>query len=704
MRGTGEIRNALTGGAARLEAWLARFLEREGETLLYWGTVLFGAGIGLYFLFPFEPPLFAPVLAALVMFAASALAAKSLAFTLLTRALAIMAAGMAVAAFRTADLATETLGRETGPAALEGRLQVVEDRVEGGLRLTIENVPAPLPATVRITVRTDYPELAPGMTVRTRAILLPLPEPVIPGGYDFGRQLWFDGIGAVGFAVAPVEVTALPAVLTFSERVRALRERIAARIREVVPGAAGGVSAALVTGIRDGIPEAVNENMRIAGLAHLLAISGLHMALVTGILFFAIRAVLALIPRIALQYPVKKIAAGAAFAGAMVYLFLSGMSVSTIRAFIMVGIVLLAVVMDREPISLRLVSVAALVILVLTPEALLHPSFQMSFAAVIGLVAAYRAFWPQFARLGGGPEGGWVAKLRLYVLGIILSTLIAEVSIAPVAYYHFGRFSTFAVLANITAVPATGLWVMPLGLLGLLFYPLGLDAVFWKGMAAGVTVILETARGVAQLPGADFLLPAMPLAAFVLFVTAGLWLCLWRGRGMKRLGVLPLALGVGIYIADDAPDIVTDREGRLAAIRGPDGLYYFSSLNAARFSRENWQQHFGQKRALHFRDYPSHNPASLRCDPLGCVWRREDGVVVAFSHAPAALAEDCRRADLIVTPDYAPFWCKDARPVIDRAAARRGGAHAVWLEEGTVRIESVAAARGRRPWTRSDGD
>lgn len=704
MRGKGDIRVALSQVSIRLEAWLERFLEREGETLLYWGTVLFGAGIGLYFLLDFEPPLFAPVLAAVVLFAASALTGKSLALTLLMRALAVVAAGMAVAAFRTADLATETIARETGPVAVEGRLALVEDRVEGGLRLTIDRVADPLPGKVRITVRTDYPELAPGMTVATRAILLPLPEPVIPGGYDFGRQLWFDGIGAVGFAVAPVEVSALPDALSFTERVRAMRERIASRIRDVVPGSAGGVSAALVTGIRDGIPEAVNENMRIAGLAHLLAISGLHMALITSILFFAIRAGLALVPRIALQYPVKKIAAGAAFAGALVYLFLSGMSVSTIRAFIMVGIVLLAVVMDREPISLRLVSIAALVILVLTPEALLHPSFQMSFAAVIGLVAAYRAFWPQFAKLSGGPEGGWVAKLRLYVLGIILSTLIAEVSIAPVAYYHFGRFSTFAVLANITAVPATGLWVMPLGLLGLLFFPFGLDAIFWKGMAAGVTVILETAKGVAQLPGADFLLPAMPFAAFILFVTAGLWLCLWRGRGMKRFGIAPLVLGFAVYIADDPPDIVTDREGRLTAVRGADGLYYFSSLNAARFSRENWQQHFGQKQALRFRDFPAGNPHGLRCDALGCVWRTQQGTTVAFSRAPAALAEDCRRADVIITPDYAPFACKDAKPVIDRARTLREGAHAVWLEGGKAKIESVAAARGKRPWTVNGGE
>ncbi len=457
------------------------------------------------------------------------------------------------------------------------------------------------------------------------------------------------------------------------------------------------MAAALITGIRDGIPERVSENMRIAGLAHLLAISGLHMALITGVLFFALRAGMAFFPKLALKHPIRKYAAIGAFIGASGYLILSGASISTQRAFIMVGIVLLAVLTDRKAISMRSVTLAAIAILTFTPEALLHPSFQMSFAAVTGLVAGYAWAQPHLNRLLHA-NPGFLARTRLYMLGVLISTLIAEVSIGPVAFYHFGRFSAFGLLANMAAVPVMAFWVMPMGLVGLVLTPLGLDFWAWKGMAAGVGLILDVAEQIAALPGADFRLPEFPFAAFLLLVFAGLWLCLWQGKRIRQLFLAPLGLALVVYFSHDLPGVVINAEGDLVALKGPEGRYYFNTLTRSRFDRRIWQQHFAEKVGLSFSDFPE--GGGLTCDPLGCLYQTRSGKAIALSTQPEAFAADCTRADVVLTTHYAPFPCKDEKIVIDRARLRRDGAHTLIFEGKGVTIKSVNQSRGDRPWSK----
>jgi len=680
---------------------LSNFVESEKDALFYWSAVLYGAGIGIYFLLDFEPPL-TPVVLGLVVLLLVQYFVRHRTFLLLAlRILLIMLAGFGVATLRTALKDTQALELETGAIAIEGLVVLAEDRIEDGLRLTLKDLRYPenpgqaLPDTVRIVVRTAHPDLGPGDVIRTRAMLMPLPDPVWPGGYDFGRQLWFQGLGAVGFAVAPIEEVSSP-VPGWQERVGAFRQSLWQRITAAVPGEEGAVAASLITGIRDGIPERVTENMRIAGLAHLLAISGLHMALVTGVLFFALRAVMAAFTGFALKHPIRKYAAIGAFIGASGYLLLSGAGVSTQRAFIMVGIVLLAVLTDRKAISLRLVALAAMAILTISPEALLHPSFQMSFAAVTGLVAGYAFAQPYLNRLMQA-NPGFLAKARLYLLGVLISTLIAEISIGPVAFYHFGRFSTYGLLANMAAVPVMGFWVMPMGLIALLLVPFGLDLWAWKAMAAGIGIILKVAEEIASLPQADFLLPEFPFMAFLLLIIAGLWLCLWQGRRLRMMFLAPFSLGVAFVFTHSLPDVVINAEGDLLAVRGPEGGYYFNTLSRSRFDRGIWQQHFAQKQELAFRDYPI--KGGLSCDALGCLFAGPAGVRVALARAPEAFAEDCRRAEVILTSQYAPFPCKDSKIVIDRAALRRGGAHVIYLKGAGIEIVSATELRGQRPWT-----
>ncbi|MCH7631502.1 MAG: ComEC/Rec2 family competence protein [Proteobacteria bacterium] len=388
----------------KFRIFLAELFELEKEALFYWSAVLYGTGVGIYFSLSFEPPLAPVILGLAVLFLVQYFVRARAALLLGLRALLILLAGFGAGALRTSLVDTTTLSRETWAIALEGVVSVAEQRIEDGLRLTLKGVSYPenpgqtLPGKIRIVVRTQAPELGPGDVIRTRAVLMPLPGPVLPGGYDFGRQLWFRGLGAVGFAVAPVEAVSRPERI-LEEKIGAFRQKMWLRITTAVPGENGAVAAALITGIRDGIPERVSNNMRIAGLAHLLAISGLHMALITGVLFFALRAGMAFFPKLALKHPIRKYAAIGAFIGASGYLVLSGASISTQRAFIMVSIVLLAVLTDRKAISMRSVTLAAVAILTFTPEAVLHPSFQMSFAAVTGLVAGYAWAQPYLNRL-----------------------------------------------------------------------------------------------------------------------------------------------------------------------------------------------------------------------------------------------------------------------------------------------------------------
>jgi competence protein ComEC len=449
-----------------------------------------------------------------------------------------------------------------------------------------------------------------------------------------------------------------------------------------------------MTGDRAAIPEDVMRTFRDSGLAHLLAISGLHIGLFAGILFFGVRALLALIPPLALRFPIKKWAAAAAIPGAFAYALIAGATVPTQRAFVMVGLVLLAVLLDRQGLSMRLVAWAASVILLFKPESLLGASFQMSFAAVIALIAGYEFYIRRRARREGPLP--WWRRPPAFLAGVAVTTLIASSATAPFAIYHFNRFAVFALAANLIAVPITSLLIMPAAVIAFFLMPVGLDHLALAPMGWGVEGVLWVARTVAGWPGSVVLLPAAPSFGLVLVVAGGLWLCLWRLR-WRLLGLAAIALGIAAFSLGQKPDILVDGEGRLFAVRGADGSYLLSSRRRARFSGESWLRRVGQR--------PEASPAwpkgaaggRLSCDNLGCIYRK-GGHLVALITDPMALIDDCRRADLVISTVPVRLPCPSAKRVIDRFDLWREGAHAIWLDPAGARIESVAQTRGTRPW------
>jgi competence protein ComEC len=686
-----------------------RALLAERERWILWLPVFMGLGVGIYFLLPVEPPFWLGPLALVVGFAAAMLGRRRLPLLLLSSAAAAAALGYAAAGWRSHWVAAPVLEKRLGPALIVGR--VVEANVyEPGLRLVLEELEVAgleagrTPRRVRVVVRAggdpEHP-VWPGHWVRLRAVLYPPPAPAAPGAFDFARQAYFRGLGGVGYAISRARLVAPPAGRDdggFAAWLAARRQAVAERVRAVIEGPPGAIAAALMTGKRDAIPREVLQAVRDSGLAHLLAISGLHIGLVAGLIFFALRGGLALAEGVALRFPIKKWAALAASLGAFAYLMLTGATVPTQRAFMMLILVMLAVMLDRSAVSMRLVAWAATAVLLLAPDSLLGPSFQMSFAAVVALVAAYEVLRRRLAAWRA--NRGRPSRAALYLAGVAITTLVAGMATAPFAFYHFNRVVVFGLAANLVAVPLTALWIMPWGIVAYLLMPLGLEGLALAPMGWGIDLVIRVAETVAGWPGAVRLLPAMPAAGIAAVSLGGLWLCLWRGR-WRLWGVLALAVGLVTPGLGRGPDLLVDGSGRLFAARTEGGELMLSSRRAARITGEIWLRRAGQSAAAPWPTQGASADGALTCDPLACIYRRR-GQVVALVRDPRALAEDCRVADVVVSLVPVRRRC-DAGVVIDRFDLWRHGGHALWLEDGGARVVTVAEGRGERPWARAPG-
>ncbi len=446
-----------------------------------------------------------------------------------------------------------------------------------------------------------------------------------------------------------------------------------------------------LTGERGAIPEHVLEAMRESGLAHLLAISGLHIGLVAGILFFVIRFGLAGCERLALYHPIKKWAAFIAMIGAFGYLVLSGMTVPTQRAFLMLLLMLAAVVLDRNPISMRLVAWAAVAVLLIAPESVLSVSFQMSFAAVVALVAVYEASVARATLLNRER----LPRAVVYLGGVMLSTVVAGLATAPFAIYHFNRVALYGVAANLVAIPLTGMWIMPWALAAFVLLPFGLERLALAPMGWGIDGLIAVATFVQGLPGSVALLPAMPSWGLALVAAGGLWLCLWQ-RPWRALGLVPVAVGMLAVALVHPPDVLVDDAAKVMAVRGGDGRLILSSSRRLNFRTRTWLRRMGQDENA---APPNGAARGFRCDGIGCVWRGGGHTVALVKHR-AALAEDCGIATVLISRvPVSRRACPGPLAVIDRFKLWREGPHALWLTPGAVRIESVGAAVGRRPWS-----
>jgi competence protein ComEC len=700
----GRGRAAGPPAAARLLAALARQLEAEQERWFLWLPVLFGAGIALYFALPSEPHTLValmPALAALGLHLAGPRAGLG---GLVTAAVLAATLGLAAVKLRTEWVRAPVLESQTRPVDIRGHLELIEPRAGKGQRLTIRltalgrHEAHALPTRVRVVTRAHNEALEPGHALRLQATLNPPPGPSLPGDYDFARAAWFKRLGAVGYADAAAAVDAdaagPPLGLRIAAAIARVRQAIGRRILAALPGETGAIANALVTGERGGISETTNQAFRDSGLFHILSISGLHMVIMAGAVFLSIRLALAAIPAIALRYPIKKWAAAGAMAGAFAYLLISGAEFATVRSWIMISIMLLAVLLDRPAIALRNVALAALVILLMWPESLLDAGFQMSFAAVVALVSAYEWLRLRDQSGQGTLRRGLIGNALLFLGGILTTTLVAGLAVAPFGIFHFHNTQQFAMLANLMAIPICNFLVMPAALAALVAMPFGLEAGPLWLMGLGIEAIVWCANAVAALPGAVGRVPAIPTVAFALIVVGGLWFTLW-GTRWRLLGIVPIALGIMLAPTGQRPDVLVGRGGALVAVRGADGKLSAVGGRSTTFELARWLEHDGDGRT----PAEAGKARGFRCDGQGCT-ADVKGMRLAVASSAAALRDDCTRAAIVVLRFPRPKGCRPAGWAIDIDDVGRRGAHALTIAAGKVTVETVADTRGERPWAR----
>jgi competence protein ComEC len=668
-----------------------------------WLAIAFGLGIAIYFAVDREPAAWAAATLLLATVAVAILVRRRpIAFPMAVGAAAI-AAGFATVTVKRAVIAHPTLSAPVWNVEIGGFVEAREER-ERSDRITVrvERIAAPRLneqlERVRVSVRKGTAP-AVGSFVEFKARLSPPLEPLRPGGYDFARDMYFQRLGASGFVLGRIRTAEAPHAPSLSLRyamaMDGMREGIDRRIRAVLPGDKGAIASALITGKRDAISAPVNEAMYTSSLAHVLSISGYHMAVVAGIMFFVIRALFALMPAFANRHPIKKWAACAALCAAAFYLLLSGAEVATQRSFIMIAIVLVGVMVDRPTLTFRTLTVAAFGVLLFLPEAVIHPSFQMSFAATLALVAGYQHGLPWMSSGGDTPLA---ARIALWggreVVGLVLVSLLAGTATIPFIAYHFHRISPYGVVGNLVAMPVVSGWVMPWGILGIVVMPLGLDGFCWEMMGHGIEWMIAVATWVASFPGALGRMAAFGTGPLLLVSLGLVALCLLK-TPLRLVGAFLIGCALVMMIRSPQPDVLVAADGSAFAVRGADRRLGMVKSGSDSFALREWLAADADART------PKDDTlaAGIRCDEAGCIGRLRDGSLVAIAKTIEAFEEDCRRAAVVLSARDAPAGC--AALVVDRQVWRRSGAIALRRVGEGFEITPTRPPGYDRPWARA---
>ncbi|MGQ3286469.1 ComEC/Rec2 family competence protein [Sphingopyxis sp.] len=671
-------------------------LEAERERIGLWLPVALGAGIAAWFALPAK----AHWIGLLLLLAGGLCGGLLIGWQgrlgrVVVVGCSVMAAGVLLIWTRAVWVAAPVLA---GPVVTE--FSAIIERAEplpakGQIRILAlpQNRPD-LPPRVRLTLRSEQAAtLTDGETIGVRARLMPPPTASLPGGYDFAQRAWFDRIGAVGTVLG--EVSRVPAKGAVTPPLRA---RLSAHIHGQVDGSPGGIAAALVTGDRGAISEADEEAMRRSGLAHLLSISGLHVTAVVGFAMLLTMRLLALSQRLALAGYVLPLAAAAGALAGGGYTLLAGAEVPTLRSFIAALLVLIAFLMGREALTLRLVAAGALIVLIWRPESLAGPSFQLSFAAVTAIIALHESR-PMHAFLARRDEA-MVIRLGRGVAGLLLTGLVVEIALAPIALFHFHKAGLYGALANVVAIPLTTFVIMPAEALALLFDSVGLGAPFWWITEQALLALIGLAHGVADAPGAVAMMPSFPRWGFALAVFGGLGLLLWK-TGWRRIGAVPLAIGMAALLVQPRPDLLVTGDGRHIAAAMPDGSYALLRDKAGDYVRDSMAEAAGVDAPLAALTELDH----VECNRDFCRWSQGEGAarrIILASRGRdriegAEMAAACAAADVVISDRWLPHECAGRWMTIDRDSLATSGGLALYLGEKPEAVATLKAGDGH-PW------
>lgn len=726
--------------AAALKAAIDLEIERGTPFLLV--PVFLAIGAIVNFNLRQEPPVWMLATAAIAAIAIFAATRHRRVVEFAGAALSLVLLGLVLGGVETARLSTPMLGGEIA-TTLTGRVIDLDRLDNGRTRLVLDVVATErpklryVPKRVRVSARKVPEGLRAGALVTGLARLQPPSGPVRPGSYDFSFESYFDGIGATGFFMRGPDIVPAPdpqaARASLADFVANLRMEVADRVRARIGGPEGDIAAALMVGVRAGIPEDVNEAMRRSGLYHIISISGLHMALVAGVFMGFFRACLALFPGLASRHPVKKIAAFAAILAISAYLFISGSEVAAERSFVMLAVMLAAVLFDRAALTMRNLAISALVVIVISPHEIVGPSFQMSFAATAALVGAY-AWWSDrpARRQASVPERSLLragaGRAATVTLGLVVTSLVAGLATAAFGVYHFQRVSPLGLASNLAAMPVVSFVVMPFGVLSALAMPFGLEGPFLEAMGWGLSAMIAISRwfserspvdAVGQISGLSVALLAIALIVAAMSTT---WL---------RLFAVPIAMaGLIALPATRTPDVLVAEDGRLVGVATGSGSIAVDRERPNAFTLVNWKRTLGvddvvkpamtapEAKTEKGKGAARQNPASrqlaasvrpqvgrFHCDDTRCVIALPDGGTLVHTRDAEVARNACASARIIVLDDpTVDLACADRTvAVIGARALARSGSAAVYLSDekpGMRPTVDFAIDGNARPWHR----
>lgn len=670
--------------------------------LLLWMPVAAGLGAAIYISLAVEPPpalvpvfwsLVAALLAATVFLRSRPMLLAGVFLT------ACMLAGHAHMQARTLTLVPPFIETSDRPATLTGWVERIERRgASGRILLRVETLEQAEAAPFRVRIRINTETLRPGDGIRVTAILAPPRGPAAAGGYDGARAAWYQRIALSGFAITRPTPEAIEGNEAF-RRFLAWRWQLADRIANAAGPQSGAVIAALLTGERSGVSEEQAEALRLSGLGHLLAISGMHMALLAGGIYFAARWLFAAIEPFARAHDPRRPAALIALIAALGYLIISGGAVSTQRAFVMAAVMFFAILIGRRAVSFQSLALAALLIIILAPQSVVEPGFQMSFAATAALIAVYEA-WQRWRMTRDMTDFGWLARFQAAFMGLAVTSLVAGSATGLFAAFHFQRMAAYGFGANLLAMPVFSFWVMPAGVVGLLLAPFGLHTLPLQISAAGMDVVLAIASWTASLPGAA--MPALAPTGLVLGLYATGFALATLGRGLVRLAGVPFAASaLALWALAEPPDMMITSSGVLvhraaAGEAGSEDSWLVSDRRRGRFEASVLLQRAGT-------GLDAAPRGEQACDPLGCLIVTREGLRVAISEHPASLEEDCAKADLVIARGSVSAWLRRRCrvPILDDTAREDLGSAELWVRDGRiVRLRGAMDSSSQRAWHR----
>ncbi len=656
--------------------WFARWIEAERGRFVLLLPIAMGAAILVYFVLPAEPPLW---LGLALTHGAGLLLILGWRRPVwrLAGALALAAAlGFARAEWRTAAM-PPVVAVTNGVQGVSGFVARVEPLPDGArvlLRAPRLGHGPTLRRMVRLKLKPGDTPPRPGALVKVYALVFAPDPPAYPGGWDQGRDYYFARLAATGMALTPLRVLRPAPDNRLDDALQRLRGHIAGAILAALPISTGSIAVTLLTGDEQIIPPQERQNFVLAGLAHILAVAGLHVGIVMGLVFLAARWLLSRSAWMALHWPGKPIAAVLALAGGGAYALLTGAHLPILRSLAMASLVTLGVLAGRKAISLRGLAIAALVLMLLMPEAILSASFQMSFSAVAALIAGYAAVRPFWRRFHA--SRGVMRRAAMHGVELAFTSLLAGGASMPFSAYQFQQIEPYWIPANLVAVPLTALWIMPWGLTGIALLPLHLAGLAFRPMGWGIAVIVWMTRHIAAWPHALVPVPPMPAAA-ILLIAAGLaWLCIWRSPA-RLAGLGLMAAGVGAALLARPPDALISADARLIAIRSGAEIFLIRQKGASKYTLEQWGPLWGGRPLIQ----AACTAATCRIGP------------VLFASVPVTV---CAGAQVLVSPVAQP-GCPGVA-LLDAAAVARGGAIAAWAGPGRAVIHVSREAQGNRPW------